>query len=108
MVVGILIIRIVYQRRLQAKLQEEVRNLLFEYVPMGDDNEIETVNFADNFDFSAPPTQVESKHPPVYIPPKRSDKNPILSSSAERIAAASEKGNAALPQDTLLGDEETV
>lgn len=49
---GILIARIIYQRRAQAKLQEEVRNLLFEYVPMDGDNEIETVNFADNFDFT--------------------------------------------------------
>mmetsp|Transcript_12167 Transcript_12167/g.16710 ORF Transcript_12167/g.16710 Transcript_12167/m.16710 type:complete len:144 (-) Transcript_12167:843-1274(-) len=61
MILGILLLvllvivisaRIIYQRRMQAKLQEEVRNLLFEYVPMDDENEIETVHFADNFDFT--------------------------------------------------------
>ena len=46
-IASVLIIKSLYRRRAQARLQEEVRNLLFEYVPL-DGCELETITFVGN------------------------------------------------------------
>ena len=40
------LVRYIHQRRVQERLQQEVTNLLYEYVPM-EGYDIETVNFND-------------------------------------------------------------
>jgi hypothetical protein len=46
MAVSAYLIRYVHQRRMQERLQQEVSNLLYEYVPM-DGYDVEAVTFAD-------------------------------------------------------------
>jgi hypothetical protein len=41
------LIRYIHQRRMQERLQQEVSNLLYEYVPM-DGYDVETVTFGNN------------------------------------------------------------
>jgi hypothetical protein len=47
-ILGFCVLKYLHQRRVQRRLRDEVKNLLFEYVPLDEESDIEVVNFTDD------------------------------------------------------------